>query len=148
MPTSSSPFVMMSSLLAQNKVISLGEASLLCSLFTARPALPCSHPCLLCLYSACLDNNLAPCRQKNHGATRGNGDADAPLSLYDRGVWVYGTTIASEWGCCVGRCCPGASIHQTTGVEWRQMTDKIISSVNYKQWADIWCNFLWLCRLG
>lgn len=54
------------------------------------PALPCSHPCLLCLCTACPDNSFAPwpLHTQNHGATRGNGDANAPLSIHCRSVRV------------------------------------------------------------
>ena len=80
----------MSSLLAQNKVISLGEASLPRSLFRECPNLPCSHPCLLCLCTAGPDNSLAPwsLHTQKHELKREKEDADGPLSNHYRSVWV------------------------------------------------------------
>lgn len=81
----------------------------------SRSTQPCPAPTHACSASALLVLITAShpgfMHTQNHGATRGNRDADAPLSSHYRSVWVYVTAIASEWGCCVGRCCPGSPIH-------------------------------------
>lgn len=122
----------MSSPLAQNKVISLGEASLSHSLFGVHAALPCSHPCLLCNCSAGPDNCPTPwplCTQK-HGATRGKGDADGPLN--------------KQLQECVGML---LRLHQNEDAAWVEAVQERQSTKPVKRSEDRWLTIITERRL-
>lgn len=122
----------MSSLLAQNKVISLGEASLSHCLFGEHAALPCSHPCLLCNCSAGPDNcpTLWPLCTQKHGATRGKGDADGPLN--------------KQLQECVGML---LRLHQNEDAAWVEAVQERQSTKPLKRSEDRWLTIITERRL-
>ncbi len=71
------------------------------------PTHACSASALLALITASLPGL---CSHKNMQQQEGMEMLMAPWAI-TTGVCGYVTAIASEWGCCVGRCCPGTSIH-------------------------------------